>query len=105
MAEKKKKLSPSPRARWFAAGLAVVVLLALLAGVVAAQSSGRYDLSWYSLNSGAGTTAGSQHALVGTLGETLPGGARGDAFEMDGGYLPGRAPYQTYLPVVLRRHW
>jgi hypothetical protein len=91
--------------RRLVAGLAAVVLIALLAGLVGAQSSDKYDLSWYTLDSGSGPLVSTHYGLVGTLGESLAGRATGDQYGIGGGYDPGVPPqayHRTYLPVVFR---
>ena len=106
MTEKRTDLLVDPRTRRrLVAGLVAVALLALLAGVVGAQSSGMYDLSWYSLDSGSGLLVGGSYGLAGTLGESLAGQAVGDNYGMAGGYDPGfwvQTFKSIYLPVILR---
>jgi hypothetical protein len=108
MTKKRTDLLVDPRTRRrLVAGLAAVALLALLAGVVGAQSSGKYDLSWYSLDSGSGLLVGGSYGLAGTLGESLAGQAVGDNYGMTGGYDPGfggQVFYHVYLPIVLRAY-
>jgi hypothetical protein len=108
MTEKRSNLLVDPRARRrLVVGLVAVALLALLAGVVGAQSSDKYDLSWYSMDSGNGVLASAQHSLAGTLGESLAGRAVSDNYGMVGGYDPGlreQAYYHVYLPIVFRTY-
>lgn len=108
MAEKRTDLPIDPRARRLVAGLAAVALLALLAGVVGAQTSGSYDLSWYSLDNGNRVLVGAHHGMAGTLGESLPGWAIGDNYALAGGYASGfmkpQVDYRTYLPIVFHTY-
>jgi hypothetical protein len=105
MTEKRTDLLVDPRTRRrLVVSLAAVALLALLAGVVGAQVSGKYDLSWYSMASGSDLLAGAQYGLVGTLGEPLAGRAISNNYGMAGGYEPRvgkEAYYHIYLPTVL----
>jgi hypothetical protein len=107
MTEKRIGQPVNPRRPRLVTGLAAVVLFALLAGIAGAQSSGSYDLSWYSLDSGSGVLSGTEYRMVGTLGESLAGRATGDRYALVGGYdsgVPERAHYQFYLPIVLRNN-
>jgi hypothetical protein len=105
MNEKQTRLPVDARRRRLVMGLAAVAVLAVLAGVVAAQESDQFDLSWYTLDGGSGVQAGTQYGLAGTVGEPLPGRASGRYFGMTGGYDPA-APeavlHHVYLPVVFR---
>lgn len=107
MRDKRTNLLLAPRARRLAAGLAAVLVLALLAGVVGAQTSDNYGLWWYTMDSGNGLVTGDQYGLAGTLGESLAGQAIGQVYAMVNGYDPAVAEHvyhYVYLPVVLRAH-
>lgn len=105
MAEKRirRAMEPGVRRR-LVVGLAAVALLALLAGVAGAQSSDKYGMWWYSLDSGSGQLASTSYGLTGTLGDSLPGLLVSDHYGLAGGYDAGFGRYHIYLPVVLRAH-
>ena len=108
MRDKRTHLRADPPARRLAAGLAAVVVLALLAGVVGAQTSDNFGLWWYTMDSGNSPVTGAQFGLVGTLGEALAGQATGEGFGMANGYDPELVEqiyHYTYLPVVFRAYY
>jgi hypothetical protein len=107
MRDRKTNLLPDPRTRRLAAGLAAVLVLALLAGVVGAQSSNKYGLWWYTMDNGNRPITGAQYGLAGTLGESLAGQASGQVYAMAHGYDPElveQTYHYVYLPIVLRAH-
>lgn len=93
-----------PRRR-LVVGLAALALLALLVGVVSAQSSASYDLSWYSLDGGSRVVNSDSYRLASTLGQSIIGWATGTEYALGAGYLPGLPEtgfYPVYLPLVCR---
>ncbi|HNS50855.1 MAG TPA: hypothetical protein PKO09_06690 [Anaerolineae bacterium] len=93
--------------------VALVALLALLAGPSRARSGSGYDLSWWSVDGGGETfvgggmhSAGGSLSLSGTAGQADAGLHEGGAFVLAGGFEPGGAVFAPqrylYLPLGLR---
>jgi hypothetical protein len=92
--------------------LLVVLLLACAAVVITADLSQAqddgYNLGWWSVDGGGGTSGGGAFVLSGTIGQpeagvTLSGGV----FQLTGGYWSGpqagnTGDHSLYLPLVLR---
>jgi len=62
--------------------MALTVASAALAGVT-------YDLSWYTIDGGGGTSAGGNFELSGTIGQPDAGMMSGGNFELRGGFWAG----------------
>ena len=79
-------------------GLLLVILVA--AGTVLAQNSG-YDLSWWTVDSGGGSSTGGSFTLQGTIGQPDTG-VLGGAYTLSGGYWTAKSLRGIYLPIVIR---
>jgi len=90
--------------------LEVALLLLILAAPVLAQSGGPYDLSWFTVDGGGGTSSGGGYALSGTAGQPDAGVVlTGGDYILAGGFwssgaLPPEEERSIYLPLVLRVH-
>ena len=72
--------------------LLVASLVGLVAlGVVLAQSSTSFDLSWNVLGGGGGSSSSASFGLGGTVGQTAPGTSESSGFQLDAGFWPGVA--------------
>jgi hypothetical protein len=90
----------------------LITLAPLLVAFVALAHSGNasppavtgYDLSWYTVDSGGGTSNNSGYTLIGTIGQPDAGSTlSGQGYTLIGGFWGGRAAeYHIYLPLVLR---
>jgi hypothetical protein len=85
---------------------ALVILLLLLAGGARAQSGGRYDLSWNTVdNGGAAFSTSGTYVLGGTIGQPDAGALTGGSYALAGGFWRGMAvEYRVYLPLVVRNY-
>ena len=78
----------------------------LLAGV--ALAAGSYDLSWWTVDGGGGTSSGNGYALNGTIGQPDAGMvAGGGGYTLEGGFWHGGVAatpteMKVYLPLVKR---
>jgi len=67
---------------------AVIVLLSLhMQSPALAQS--QYELSWYTIDGGGGTSNGGPYVLTGTIGQPDAAYSSGSNYELLGGFWPG----------------
>src|SRR2546430_2364390 len=78
------------------------VLAAALATSLAAAHAGAqtYDLSWYTIDGGGGTSSGGVFVLSGTIGQPDAGTMTGGIYELRGGFWPGAAGMPTGCNVA-----
>ena len=59
--------------------------------IVLAESSakGQYELSWYTIDGGGGTSSGGPYVLTGTIGQPDAAYSAGGKYELLGGFWPG----------------
>ena len=63
---------------------------------VAGQSGGPYDLSWYTIDGGGGTSSGGPYTLSGTIGQPDAGGPlAGGSYTLTGGFWSIVSAIQT----------
>lgn len=82
-------------------GAAALLLLAS----VAIAANGSFDLSWWTVDGGGGTSSGGDYSLTATAGQAEVGALmQGGTYELAGGFwgAGGQPEYDLYLPVVLR---
>jgi hypothetical protein len=86
------------------AGEALLALTALLLLASVAFAQGGYDISWFTVDGGGGTSSGAPYTLSGTAGQPDAGVLSGGTYALAGGFWPGPAPppHAVYLPLVLR---
>ena len=94
--------------------LVVLFLLASMAlpqaqDVASAQSGDGYDLSWWTVDGGGGTTSesGSGYTLIGTAGQPDASALTDGSYTLVGGFWQGGAAaeeYKTYLPLLLKNY-
>ncbi len=85
--------------------LIIVVPLLLSASVALAQSGGSYHLSWWTVDSGGGTSSGGHYALSGTVGQPDAGALSSGNYTLAGGFwagATGQVRHLLYLPLVYR---
>lgn len=69
--------------------LVAVLALLTLAIVAFAQTGGGYDLTWFSVDGGGGTSSGGSYALSGAAGQPDAGVLSAAGYTLSGGFLPG----------------
>jgi hypothetical protein len=66
--------------------VAAATVAVLSASAASAQT---FDLSWYTIDGGGGTSTGSGFTLSGTIGQPDAGAMTGGGFTLRGGFWPG----------------
>jgi hypothetical protein len=81
-----------------------LALLGLLLGIIGAraQSGGKYDLSWSTIDAGGGTSSGGQFSVSGTVGQPDAGTLSGGKFKIDGGFWSGVSVMQMPGAPILK---
>jgi hypothetical protein len=67
----------------------VNILLLLLMTVATSTRAQNYDIDWFKLAGGSGTSAGGVYQVSGTLGQPDAGQMSGGDFSVSGGFWPG----------------
>ena len=65
---------------------AVAILLPEIVSVTFAET---YELSWYTIDGGGGTSCGGQYVLTGTIGQPDADWSKAGDYELLGGFWPG----------------
>ena len=83
----------------------VFVLIVLVSGM--ALAAGSYDLSWWTVDGGGGTSSGQGYTLNSTLGQPDAGTlASGGGYTLAGGFWHGGVAAspetQVYLPLLTK---
>ena len=60
---------------------------------------GDFDLSWYTIDGGGGTSTGGNFELSGTIGQPDAGAMAGGDFELAGGFWPVSGPAEETCPA------
>jgi len=80
----------SARTRWSGPCFAALAMITAATFAQFAGPEGSYDLSWYTIDGGGGTSSGGSFELTGTIGQpdagVMTGGAPGNEFELVGGF-------------------
>ena len=90
--------------------LILVGLVVVLLATPTALAAGTYEVPWWTVNGGGGTSAGSTFAVSGTLGQPDAGPQlSGTQFSLAGGFWgqAGEVPilnFSIYLPLVSRTY-
>jgi hypothetical protein len=71
------------------------------------ELSASYDLSWWTLDGGGGSSSGVNYVLDGTAGQPDPGPVlSGGNYNLEGGFwgggLSGTTVFNIYVPLVFR---
>ena len=82
----------------------ILAVLLVLFTVGAALSAGGYDLSWWTVDGGGGSSSGDGYSLSGTVGQPDAGVLSGGGYSLNGGYWGGAsAQYSVYLPLIIKQ--
>lgn len=89
--------SPRSRPTQMLAILGIMILLAIPLGLRAQQ----YNLDWFTLDGGGGTSAGGNYTLSGAIGQPDAGAMSGGNFTLEGGFWPGLTVPIPEVPTTL----
>lgn len=62
-----------------------------------------YDVSWWTIDGGGGTSTGGSYALSGTIGQPEAGVMNGGSYTLAGGFWGLELLRMVYLPLILRQ--
>ena len=91
-----------------------LILIAIISVVTAASSllaqaqtpaapTAGYEISWYTIDGGGGSSSGGSYQLDGTIGQADAGALSGGGYTLNDGFWGGAAlNYNIYLPLVLK---
>lgn len=86
--------------RYFLAAAALLLAAAIFTAVLA--QTGQFELSWGSIDSGAGTSTGGDYILQAVAGQPDAGSSSGGDFTVQGGFLvPAIAPGEQQQFILL----
>ena len=74
----------APMMQWL-----LMLCIVLVIFVMPSRANGPYEISWYTIDGGGGTSAGGQYILTGTIGQPDADWSRADDYELLGGFWPG----------------
>lgn len=57
--------------------------------IVTSSPLGQYQIDWYTIDGGGGTSTGGPYTLTGTIGQADAGWSSGGNYELLGGFWPG----------------
>ncbi len=88
----------------------VLSVVLVLSSTLLARASGMpdplgalYDLSFWSVDGGGGSSAGGTYTVLGDVGQPDAGRLSGGAYTLDGGFLAGAlAPRPVLVPIIRR---
>jgi len=66
-----------------------VITLLTVCLVMPELAFGQYELSWYTIDGGGGTSSGGPYMLTGTIGQPDAAWSSGGRYELLGGFWPG----------------
>jgi len=82
----------------------ILILLGIVAVTAFASTGGDYELSWWTVDGGGGTSTGGDYAVSGMIGQPDAGEMSGGDYAISGGFW-GRFVgwlYELFLPLIMR---
>ena len=83
-----------------------LAVMLLIVGVALAAVEAGYDLSWWTVDGGGGSSSGGNYSLSGTIGQPDAASSAGGGYTLAGGFWNGGAVAGVeeivYLPMVVR---
>jgi hypothetical protein len=82
----------------------IVVMVSTVASIAFASSGGPYELSWWTIDGGGGTSSGGDYSLSGTIGQPDAGSMGGGDYSLGGGFWASVSQffYDLFLPLIMR---
>ena len=82
--------------------LITLVAVCLLTSSALASSEAAYQLNWYTVDGGGGTSTGGGYSLSGTIGQADAGAMSGGVYTLSGGFWSalGKIISSLYVPLV-----
>ena len=80
--------------------VAIILIFALAITAAIAMSDATYDLSWWTVNAGGGTTASGKYSLSGTAGQYDAGVLSGGKYDLGGGYWATGGEKYAFVPIL-----
>ena len=78
----------------------VLILALLVSGVVLAAVEAGYDLSWWTVDGGGGSSSGGNYSLSGTIGQPDAASSAGGGYTLAGGFWNGGQGSGNYTCVA-----
>ena len=90
--------------RWFILFLLFLVLTSVLVGTALASSGGDYELFWWTVDGGGGTSSGGDYEVSGSIGQPDAGEMSGGDYALTGGFWAHFLGwlYELFLPLIMR---
>jgi hypothetical protein len=80
----------------------LAVLLPLFIPISSFSQIQNYDLTWWTIDNGGGTSTGGNYILSGTLGQPDAGVLSGGTYSLIGGFWAIDAQRFIYLPLIFK---
>jgi hypothetical protein len=80
------------------------LILGSVTSIAFASSGGSYNLDWYTIDGGGGTSSGGDYALSGTIGQPDAGSMSGGDYAIGGGFWARVSQFlhKLFLPLIMR---
>ena len=86
--------------------ISLLILILFAAASAAYARLAGYSLSWWTADSGGGTSSSGSYSLSGTIGQPDAGTLSGGDYRLEGGYWSGMGaaapPQRIYLPLTVK---
>ena len=79
--------------------LLVLVVAGMLFTGVSASNKGDYDIDWWTVDGGGGTSEGGDYSLSGSIGQADAGVSTGGIYALSGGFW--RSSYLYIFPLFM----
>jgi hypothetical protein len=93
-----------PQTKKYVLLITSLLILVSATSIAFASSGGSYDLDWYTMDGGGGTSTGGEYSISGTIGQPDAGEMSGGDFSLGGGFWARVSQffYDLFLPLIMR---